>query len=406
MSYKFVRITTYYKEYIKDFYQRYPEVHLESYSLQYQKIIKDSIESSSSFVKFFNKIGVNANEIISNASILQDTWKKENNIKEDISQEDLIIQQIKVYQPNVVWIDDLSLLDDKWKTKLLKEVPSIKLFVGHHCAPSNENLIEKLKLFDVLFTCTPGLKKGFAEQGINSHLLYHSFDVSVLENIKENNSFPVADFTFTGSLYSGAGFHKKRIEYIESILSSGIKMELYSNLESFKKIVLKKVFYNVIKITGKVGLTGIMKKIPAFRNNISYGETPISFYSKNLIKSSKPPVFGLKMYQVLYKSNICFNVHGDIAGNCAGNIRLFEATGSGACLVTDWKENIDDLFVPGKEIITYKSKEECIQKVKWLLENPEERLKIAKAGQKRTLENHNVEKRVAYLNQLFLEKLN
>jgi spore maturation protein CgeB len=74
-------------------------------------------------------------------------------------------------------------------------------------------------------------------------------------------------------------------------------------------------------------------------------------------------------------------------------MRLFEATGVGSCLLTDNKANMSDLFDINKEVVVYNSPGDCVARVKWLLENEEERKKIAIAGQKRTLESHTVEAR-------------
>lgn len=78
-------------------------------------------------------------------------------------------------------------------------------------------------------------------------------------------------------------------------------------------------------------------------------------------------------------------------------MRLFEATGIGTCLVTDWKENLIELFAPEKEVVTYRSAGECVEKVKWLLANPQERQAIARAGQQRTLADHNFARRAEQL---------
>ena len=74
-------------------------------------------------------------------------------------------------------------------------------------------------------------------------------------------------------------------------------------------------------------------------------------------------------------------------------------------MVTDWKENITDLFEPDKEIVTYKSVDECIEKVKWLLDNSIEREKIARAGQERTLSAHTIENRASFLNEIIKKEL-
>ena len=94
------------------------------------------------------------------------------------------------------------------------------------------------------------------------------------------------------------------------------------------------------------------------------------------------------MYQVLADSKITFNMHIDKVPDFAANIRLWEATGVGTCLITDWKKNLKDIFEPDMEIVTYKSVEECIEKVVFLLNNDGKRNEIAKAGQKRTIENY------------------
>ena len=51
-------------------------------------------------------------------------------------------------------------------------------------------------------------------------------------------------------------------------------------------------------------------------------------------------VWGADMYQVLRRSRITLNSHIDMAGREAGNMRLFEATGVGAFLLTDFKDNL------------------------------------------------------------------
>jgi len=110
-------------------------------------------------------------------------------------------------------------------------------------------------------------------------------------------------------------------------------------------------------------------------------------------KVNQGEAFGLKMYQILADSKITINSHIDFAGNKAANIRLFEATGVGTCLLTDRKENLSDFFDIDKEVVVYKSIDECIEKVNYLLEHDLERKAIAKAGQERTLKDYNLENR-------------
>jgi hypothetical protein len=99
--------------------------------------------------------------------------------------------------------------------------------------------------------------------------------------------------------------------------------------------------------------------------------------------------FGLAMLQTLAASKVTLNVHADISKN-AGNIRLFEATGVGTCLLTDWKDDLPTLFEPDQEVVAFRSHEECAEKLRYLLDHEENRRAIAAAGQKRSLRDHNI----------------
>jgi spore maturation protein CgeB len=83
-----------------------------------------------------------------------------------------------------------------------------------------------------------------------------------------------------------------------------------------------------------------------------------------------------------FETPLTLNHHGAIPPY-ANNLRLFEATGVGTLLVTDWKAKLHDMFEPGKEVIAYRSAEECAELVKYYLEHDEERQAIARAGQQR-----------------------
>ncbi|HEV2722504.1 MAG TPA: glycosyltransferase, partial [Thermoanaerobaculia bacterium] len=62
--------------------------------------------------------------------------------------------------------------------------------------------------------------------------------------------------------------------------------------------------------------------------------------------------------------------------------------GAGALLVTDWKENLHDMFEPEREVVTFRTREECREKIEHYLAHPAERDRIAAAGQARTLRDH------------------
>jgi spore maturation protein CgeB len=78
-------------------------------------------------------------------------------------------------------------------------------------------------------------------------------------------------------------------------------------------------------------------------------------------------------------------------------MRLYEATGCGALLLTDAKDNLGDLFEVGKEVVAYRSGAEAAELVRHYLANSKERIAIARAGQQRTLATHSYRQRMAEL---------
>jgi spore maturation protein CgeB len=120
-------------------------------------------------------------------------------------------------------------------------------------------------------------------------------------------------------------------------------------------------------------------------------------FEKTFSQKVKPSLFGHQMLQSLSNYQIAFNHHNQHTGDHACNMRLFEATGIGCCLLTDQKSDIHSIFEPDSEIVTYSSAEEAISKAKYLIAEPKSAQKIALAGQKRTLSDYTSEKQVDHL---------
>ena len=94
------------------------------------------------------------------------------------------------------------------------------------------------------------------------------------------------------------------------------------------------------------------------------------------------------MYRILAESRVALNIHLDAAENFANNMRLYEATGCGAMLLTDYKDNLNELFTIGKEVIAYRGFEELWESLKYYANHNQECGEIARAGQERTFQEH------------------
>jgi glycosyltransferase involved in cell wall biosynthesis len=95
-------------------------------------------------------------------------------------------------------------------------------------------------------------------------------------------------------------------------------------------------------------------------------------------------VIGDDMVDVInsYKIHLNCNISNDI------NYRTFETTGCGTFLLTNYTPGLEKLFDIGKEIVVYNDLNDLDNKVRYYLENDEEREKIAKAGYERSKKDH------------------
>ncbi|HEY4800231.1 MAG TPA: glycosyltransferase, partial [Bacteroidia bacterium] len=94
------------------------------------------------------------------------------------------------------------------------------------------------------------------------------------------------------------------------------------------------------------------------------------------------------------------------AKNLAGNMRMYEATGLGSLLISDFKSNADDIFKEGKEAVYYHSLDDAVNKINYYLNHEEERKLIATSGQQRTLKEYNFEENAKQLLWYFKKYLN
>ena len=388
MSFKLLSISSMYSGYLDSFYRKYTSTNELNYNEHYNLLLKDTTEFAGSYTLNFRNLGIDAQCIIANDSVLQNKWKKEAGIVSDDNSK-IIFEQVNSFKPDILWIEDLNHINSEWFRKIREQVKSISCIIAYHCAPYNKNQIDKLKLANIIITCTPGLKLDFEALGMKTYLVYHAFDTNLLSRLNEKEPVAGNNLVFSGSLISGGNFHNSRIQLVESLLSNNLDLALYVTLENTYKIKAKQAIYLLSDFLRRVKLEKVTNKFSIFE----HGKTPVLSYSNELLSANHNPVYGLDMYNLFRSAKIVLNIHIGVAGIYAGNMRMFEVTGVGSCLLTDNKRNLSDLFDNDREVVAYESPEDCISKARWLLDHEDERSQIARAGQKKTIESHTVESR-------------
>jgi len=94
----------------------------------------------------------------------------------------------------------------------------------------------------------------------------------------------------------------------------------------------------------------------------------VTFPNKLIRKHANPPLYGDDLYQAIGRAKIVVNGFTDFNGGYKSNMRLFEAIGLGAFLITE--EGIyPDGFEPGVDFYTYSNPDNLIDQIKRVLED-------------------------------------
>jgi hypothetical protein len=406
MNYRFVKVTTYYRDFLRRYYDQNPGVLNLSYDEQMAHLMGKAYSWSDFYSKHLRALDNEAYEIVANAEPLQNAWAKEHGSSSTGLQ--IVLDQIKHLKPDVIMFQDSFNFNGEWIRELRKSIHSIKSVFGFGCSFFNNLHLEQFKAFDFMIACSPKFSIEFQKSGLRAYTVLHAFEDSLLEKIKINNPYPEVDFSFLGSFIAGSGGHLLRKEVVNQLIKSKINLDIYAHILKIKPLdlFLRRSAFITAQIMKVIKLGNLAKSIPGIKKAYFLNELPRN--PNNILAISriaKPPVYGLDMFKAISRSKIGFNMHGEVAGEYAANVRLFEITGVGSCMVTDWKKNLNEIFEIDKEAVAFSSGEECIEKIKWLLDHPKEREEIAIAGQKRVLRDHTFKIRASQLNEIILKEL-
>lgn len=407
MNYKLVKIASFYTKFLDNYYSQNKSIREKTYDEQYIDIMNKGFGWANFFQTHLNEMGNEAYEIIYNAEPLQDAWAYERGIKK--RGDDLLIEQLKYLKPEVVLFQDSMHFSPDWIVEIKRLVPSIKLTIGWCCSPFKVDHLRLFSKFDIMLGCSSQFVDVFRENGFNTYELNHAFESKLLPKLETNNHYPNSEVIFIGSFIPSRDFHTERINLLESLIKKNIDLKIYGNIlqDNLIKSLMTRMGYVTVNFLSYIGLAGLVNSSDKLKKIANLTGIPerVKFSKAFIDKLDNSNLFGLEMLRAVAKSKIGLNIHGGVAGSYAANIRLFEITGAGACLITDWKKNIDQFFNVDEEIITYKSIDECAEKIAYLLSHDEERKMIAEAGRKRTLNEHTFQRRAQQLNEIIINNI-
>ena len=213
----------------------------------------------------------------------------------------VMIAQIEAFHPDVILNQVMHFVSAR----------SLRSLVGRHCllvgqvaAPWHEP--EDDLGYDLVATSLPNYVQKFERRGIRTFYNQLGFAPSVLASVPEAERDLAV--TFVGTLSS---HHADRIRLLEH-LATRTKLNIWG-----------------------MGIEEVSRDSP-------------------IRGCYRGQAWGREMFAIFRRSQIVVNQHIGIAGDFANNMRLYEATGCGAALVTDRKANLQELFDVGSEVVDYR----------------------------------------------------
>lgn len=355
-------VHTYYPEFVESLYSADQSLEQLDFERQRQRLFDTRFGVSDAYSDGLRRCGWQAEEVIVNADRLQARWAGEHGI--DVSgnihdvRRQIVAAQVAHYQPDVLYVFEWNPLGDAFLADVKTRV---RLLVGQIASPLSAN--RTFAAYNLMISSYPPIVDHFRDGGGEAELLRLAFDERVLEHLPMKTSeFAV---TFVGGF---AQSHPDRIAWLEG-LSEQIDLKVFG-----------------------------------------YGVEQASFAS--LVRHYHGGhAWGWDMYKVLRNSRLTLNRHahievrGKVVRRWANNMRLYEATGVGTCLLTESRENLREMFEPNREVVTYDDDADCIAKARHLIDHEEDRTRIAEAGQRRTLSDHTYRIRMRELSDILKRRL-
>jgi hypothetical protein len=256
----------------------------------------------------------------------------------------ILASQIEAIKPDVLLNIAMGFMDGRFMAQMKRHIGLLVGQFAWQIGPA-----ENYRMYDLFISSLPNFVANFRAAGIPAHQVKLGFEPRILSHLHEQPK--TLDVAFIGNVSSA---HKNGTQILEQVCRTC-----------------------PLRVWG-------------------YGIEELGMDSP-LRKCHMGAVFGIEAFQTLKNAKIVLNRHADFAGQYANNLRMYEATGVGSLLLTDAKVNLQEIFEPDKEVVSYGSAEECVAKIKYYLQHPEERQAIARAGQARTLREHTYQQRMREL---------
>lgn len=355
---RIVQVETFYDAYMNAFYRSRPDMAAAPFAAQISALLDDGFSAAHNIAPHLSGLGYEAHFIVANCAPAQFAWLREHRLPPPPPAEAYVAilrQQIDILDPDVLYFSNASICS-RALLDALKRRP--KMVMGWHGAPVPPGA--DWSMYDVMLSGLAGMREWALRIGARAtaHFMpgFPAALADAVGMVEEGD-----DVVFAGSWTPVQ--HARRNELLAFLGAAAAR-------DGF----------------------GCAFHVPV----------PAAALPDTVARWRREPVFALAMQRALKGGRIVFDCRSaitaalpdgrlvDLAGDETVNMRLFEATGSGAFLLTHAQSNLARYFEPGREIETYANENELIEKVRYYLATPQARRMIAEAGHLRCRRDHNL----------------
>ncbi len=348
---RFLQINTFYPAYLMDFYAARPQLMNASYDTQINTLLDDGFADSHIFTRPLRRYGFDTMQVVANNSVSQGAWLTEQGLatggKVDAALATL--RQIERFAPDIVYTTDVETLHSGFFRRLEKRPPVIAGWRGFPLPPQTD-----LSGYDLILTSFDRIFEEAMARGAKHIERFHPGfpeDSPVLKEPRKIEWDVVISGTVTHQ-------HLRRIQIINMLAE--------------------------------------MSRDPAAPFSLGLFMPNASALSPLAQSLNRGARWAHDMLRLLRSARIVVNIDVDAFGAQPPNMRLIEATGAGAFLLTSHHPGLAAFFELGVEIETFRTPQELASKILYLLSEPGLCDEMAARAQERCLRDHGLSKRAAW----------
>ena len=357
---RFLQLNNFYPAYVRDFYAAHPALYAAPYQTQIDALLDDGFSGPHMMTREMEKRGWDTFQIIVNAAGAQRQWLMENDIafSEPLNATLVAAMQIEMFRPDVVYFLDPCTFDSAFIRQIPTRPPVTAGWRGFPIPPGTD-----WTAMDLIFTSFDAIAAAapqFGAKDVRRH--YPGFPDDFITAADAGYD---CDVIFSGSVTS---HHRQRINLLYDIWRAS---------------------------QGEGG--------PPFSFHLHMPD--VSALPHAMQAANRGSLWGHDMLRALARARITINIDLDAFSAQPPNMRLIEATGAGAFLLTTFHPELPRFFAPGQEIETFQDGGELLAKIRRYLADDAARRKIAHAGKTRCRAEHGLARTTDAFHDMVTAKL-